>query len=262
MKKYNIATFALCALIAASAAFASGALDKDTLLVGTESTYPPFEFRTPENELVGYDIDIVNIIAERLGKKIEWVDMSFDGLIPALMTHKIDIIAACMRASPERKKKIDFSEVTNPPNPSAFFVLKGNEKASAADFEGKTIAVQIGTLQYNYAIKMKDVTVKTYQRIDDCMREVLYGRVDATLLEGNVGWDYCVKSKDVAGKVVPCAVTDTVGLKEGNALGIAKDEPELLAAIDKVIIDIKATGEFQTLREKWHLGDWLKEIQQ
>ena len=78
----------------ASCAFGASALDKDTLIAGTESTYPPYESRNAKGELEGFDIELAETIAAKLGKKLQWIDMPFDSLIPSLMSGKIDLVAA------------------------------------------------------------------------------------------------------------------------------------------------------------------------
>ena len=127
MKKI-LSIFAVLALILiAGTAFAASVMDKDVIVVGTEGTYPPFEFHDKTGALVGYDIDLFNAVAEKMGKKVEWVDMAFDGLIPALLTNKIDMIAACMSVTSERSKKVNFSDpyvITF----SAFITLKDDDK--------------------------------------------------------------------------------------------------------------------------------------
>jgi ABC-type amino acid transport substrate-binding protein len=253
-----IAAAAVLALSAVSAFGVESALKKDTLVVGTESTFPPFEFRSTDNQLQGYDIDLVEAIAKKLGKKVQWADMSFDGLLPSVMTHKIDMIAACMSATPARQKKVAFSDVTNH-SESAFFVPAGKEQNDVSAFEGKTIATQLGTIQDAYAHAMKGVTVKNYQKTDDCLREVMYGRVDAALIDGPSGWKYS-QSKDFAGKISMCCLVNVATESKGSAFGIAKDDPELLAAVDKALGEMKADGSFQALRDKWGLDDWKKNV--
>jgi len=83
----------LVIVLAATAGWAD-VMAKDVILVGTESTYPPYEFRDEKNNLKGFDIDLMEAIAAKIGKKLEWVDMPFDSLIPALLAKKIDIVAA------------------------------------------------------------------------------------------------------------------------------------------------------------------------
>lgn len=82
---------------------------KDTLIVGTNATYPPFEFLDDKSEVTGFDFDLMAELSKRIGFKYEVLNMSFDGLIPALKSGKIDIAAAAMSATPARKKAVDFS---------------------------------------------------------------------------------------------------------------------------------------------------------
>ena len=98
MKKNLLSALAVVVLgalvLSPAPAAAAGILDRDVIRVGTEATYPPFEYRNDKNEIVGYDIEVVQAIGKHLGKKVDIVDMAFDGLIPALMTAKIDLVAA------------------------------------------------------------------------------------------------------------------------------------------------------------------------
>ncbi len=251
----------LCLLAtSAFAAEAPSAMSKDVWIVGTESTYPPFEFRTSDNELVGFDVDMVTTIAEKLGKKVEWVDMAFDGLIPAMLTHKIDMIAAGMTITPKRLEKIAFSApIYNPL--SAFCVLPENVQKDASGFEGKTLAAQLGSTQDLYIKSMKNVVSKSYQKCDDCLRELLYGRVDAVLLPGPVANGY-LQSKDFKDKVVMCALTEVTKNSVGVAIGMPKDDPELVAAVDKALAEMTEKGEIKAISDKWGLDDWQKSVVQ
>jgi len=86
MRKLAIVLSVFFIILGVNSAWA-GIMDKDVLLVGTESTYPPYEFRDEQGNLVGFDIDLMNVVALKLGKKIEWQDMAFDALIPTLNGH-------------------------------------------------------------------------------------------------------------------------------------------------------------------------------
>ena len=82
----------------------------DVLVVGTEPTFPPFDTTDDEGNIVGFDMDLIKAIAETQGFEVEFRNQEFDGLIPALTTGTIDIIAAGMDASPERAEQVDFSD--------------------------------------------------------------------------------------------------------------------------------------------------------
>ncbi len=158
MKKMLLALLVLA--LAATGGWAD-VMAKDVILVGTESTYPPYEFRDEKNNLKGFDIDLMEAIAAKIGKKIEWVDMPFDSLIPSLLAKKIDIVAAGMSATEERAKKVAFSE-NYEISISAFIVKADNESMKVLDdMKGNTVAVQLGTVQETYSQTIPGVTVKS-----------------------------------------------------------------------------------------------------
>ncbi len=95
----------LLAIVLAATAGWADVMARDVILVGTESTYPPYEFRDEKNNLKGFDIELMEAIAAKIGKKLEWVDMPFDSLIPALLAKKIDIVAAGMAPRRSGRKR-------------------------------------------------------------------------------------------------------------------------------------------------------------
>ena len=136
MKK--ILAIALVALIALSTVFAGGSSEKASvdkltkikesgkLVVGTEAQYAPYEFKDADANFVGCDIWLAQQIADELGVKLEIVDMSFDGIIPAVTSGQVDIGIAAFTATPERAEVIDFSSSYE--TATQFLVVKaGNE---------------------------------------------------------------------------------------------------------------------------------------
>ncbi|MGN0838990.1 MAG: transporter substrate-binding domain-containing protein [Pyramidobacter sp.] len=245
MKKLAV----LCAvvLMGASPLSAATALDKDTLIAATEATYPPYESRNSKNEMIGFDIDLVNIIGEKLGKKIEWVDMAFDSLIPALMTGKVDLVAAGMSATEERAKRVNFSapyEISF----SAFVTSAENPPKNTDELAGKSVAVQIGTVQESFARSLGNVEVKTFQKFDDCVREVMLGRAAATLMDIPVAKKF-VAAKDFAGKVTVAFEKQITGADK--AVAMPKNDTQLTEAVSKIIDDMNKNGEMEALRKKW-----------
>lgn len=237
-----------CAVLSVTATTWAGALDKDTLLVGTESTYPPYEFRDENNNLKGFDIELMEAIAEKLGKKIEWVDMPFDSLIPALLSRKIDIVAAGMSATAERAKKVSFStpyEISL----STFIVKADNDSVSSiADLKGKTVTAQLGTVQDTYAKSLEGVTVKSFQKFDDCVREVSLGRADATLMDKPVALKF-VEQKDFEGKVKIAFDQEITGA--GKALAMNLSETAFADEVNKALEEMVSSGELEELKVKW-----------
>ena len=99
---YSMFKKAMCAAAMCSAVFATSAASaEDKLLVGTESSYAPFEFTNQDGKLVGFDIDLTEAIAKELGLEVEWMQMPFDGLIPAMLTGQVDMAAASFTITEE-----------------------------------------------------------------------------------------------------------------------------------------------------------------
>ncbi|WP_282013024.1 transporter substrate-binding domain-containing protein [Pyramidobacter piscolens] len=231
----------------AAAAFAASAMDKETLIVGTSGAYPPYEFHGQSGDLVGFDVDMTEAIARKLGKKLQWLDMPFDSLLPSLMADKIDLVSAGLSATPERAKRVSFSspyEISY----SAFVTRVDYQPKSADGLAGKTVAVQIGTVQETFARALGNVEVKTYQKFDECVREVALGRVDATLMDIPAAKAY-VKAKDFDGKIAIAFNRQITGADK--AIAISKKNVELTAAVSRIIEEMDKNGELQALRDKW-----------
>lgn len=249
MKKLAVSILAvMCVLVLGCGAWAN-LMEKDTLVVGTESTYPPYESRDTDGNLVGFDVDLMQLIADKLGKKLEWQDMAFDALIPTLVTKRIDIVIAGLSITAERAERVLFSkpyEVTV----SAFVVQTGSPIKDLAALNGKKVAVQIGTVQETYAYTIPGVTVLTFQKFTDCAQEVALGRVDAALMDVPVVREF-IGQKEFAGKI-------ELGFKQvltegGKALAFPLEEKEFAAAVDKILDEIETSGQMAELRKKWNM---------
>lgn len=247
MKKL-MTILAVLVFLSVSAATWAGVLAKDVINVGTESTYPPYESRDENNKLQGFDIELMDSIAEKIGKKINWVDMPFDSLIPALLSKKIDIIAAGLSATAERAKKVAFStpyEISL----STFIVNADNDSIkSIADLQGKVVTVQLGTVQDSYAKTIKGATVKPFQKFDDCVREVSLGRADATLMDKPVAVKF-VAQKDFKGKVKMAFDQEITGA--GKALAMNLGEDDFIKAVNGALDEMVKSGEMAKLKAKW-----------
>lgn len=227
------------------AALAGGAFAAPVLKVGTESTYPPYEFIGPSGKLEGFDVELAEAVAAKLGMEVQWQDMAFDALIPALLTKKIDMIAAGMSATEERAKRVAFS-IPYEESVSAFITRPDGPK-SIEELKGKIVTVQLGTIQDTFADSMEGVTVKKFQKYDDCVREVVLGRADASLMDVPVAKDY-VKSEQFGGKIALFEQKISTGDK---ALAVSKDAPELKEKVDAALKAMEADGSLQALKDKW-----------
>jgi ABC-type amino acid transport substrate-binding protein len=252
--KIFILSVIMSLIVAAPSLAAKSVMDSTVIRVGTEATYPPFEYRSEKNEIVGYDIDVVKALGAHLDKEVELVDMSFDGLIPALLTGKIDMIAAGMTNTEERRKKVDFSDVYYEIE-NAFVTKSENENISKIeDLADKVATVQIGTAQDIFITNTKlPKEIKRFQKNDDALREVLLGRSDFCVVNLTVANAY-LRNNDAFGSTLKIAFRNFIHKQgEGIALAIPKGDTTFQEAINKAMDEMKKSGELSELKKKYQM---------
>ncbi|MBL3592548.1 MAG: transporter substrate-binding domain-containing protein [Synergistaceae bacterium] len=240
MKGCLAALLCLCCLFAVPAS-------AQTVRVGTESTYPPYEFRDASGALVGFDIDLVKLLADRLDWKIRWVEMPFDALIPALEEGEIDLIAACLSCTPERAARVAFSdpyEIT----PSTFVVGDGFFPTGPASLKGKVVAVQPGTAEDRYIRDLGTPLRAPYDRLDEAFAALAAGTVDAVFVDDPVARSYIKNWKD------PNTFRRAFSLKlvgAEKALAVKKSAGDFIDDINRVLLLLREDGSLAELERRW-----------
>ena len=235
----------------AQAAFA-GVMDGEVIRIGTEATYPPFEFRNEKNEIVGYEIDVALEVAEILGKKVEIVDMAFDGLIPALLTGKVDLLAAGMTNTEERRKKVGFSTVYY--DIENAFVVRSDDDSMAGldDLKGKVATVQMGTAQDLFISDTGlPAEIKRFQKNDDALMELKFGRGDFSVLNLTVASAYLKDNKNFSGSLKIAFRNKVHQEGEGIAMAVPKEDEAFLKAVNDAIASMNEKGRFDELKKKY-----------
>ncbi|SFE26020.1 transporter substrate-binding domain-containing protein [Alteribacillus iranensis] len=224
--------------------------ERPTYSVATDNNYVPFEFIDQEtDELVGFDIDLINAIAEEAGFDIEIEQMEFSGIVSAIPSGRFDIGIAGMTITEERKENIDFSQ----PYYDAgliLAVLEGSEEeiSSIDDVDGKTVATRVGSTSEAYLEENTDANIEAFPEITEAYQSVLTGRADAVLYDKpNV--EYYAETEG-GGELV------TVGdLLQGEQYGIAFPKgSELRDEVDEAMDNLKESGEFDEIYNKWFGG--------
>jgi polar amino acid transport system substrate-binding protein len=259
-KERNIMRISMRLAFAATVAFAAaiGAANaQDTLRIGTEGAYPPFNNLTPDGKLEGFDIDIANALCEEMKVKCEFVTQDWDGIIPALQAGKFDAIIASMSITAERAEKVDFTDkyYNTPPAIAApkDTDIKGVTKE---DLAGKTIGVATSTTHFNYSEKTyTDSTLKGYPTSQEFLLDLANGRLDAVNDDISVleGWlatpdGACCK---LVGAITP--VPEIHGA--GAGIAVRKGETELVAKFNAAIQAIRANGKYKAINDKYFSYD-------
>lgn len=227
------------------AAFCSSLSFAQTLRVGTEATYAPFEF-TENGKLTGYDVEIMQAIGKAQGYDVEFVNMPFDGLIPALITSQIDTVIAAMSITPERAQKVDFSEPYY--NSGISLIIRAADKdkyKDVASLKGKRLCAQIGSTGAMNAEKISPKNVAAFNTEPEAFMELSSNGCEAVVNDRPVNLYYIAKTN--------ANVVELPELMSAEQYGIAvkKGNDKVKAIIDAGLEKIKASGEFAKIHEKW-----------
>ena len=224
----------------------------DTYIVAMEPTFPPFDTTDENGELDGFDVDLMNAIAEDQGFEIEWTQLGFDGLIPALESKQIDIIASGMWASPERAKIVDFS-TTYYDSGLVLAVKVDNNTITGADSltSDMKVAAQIGTssadLVQQWEKDGKIAEAKIYDKVNEAVMDLQNGTVDALLNDKPVTTEYMSKQPDKI-KIVGDILNE-----ESYGFAVNKENKDLLDMINAGLQNVIDNGTYDQLLAKWGL---------
>ncbi len=226
-------------------------IEKGVLTFGTNATFPPFEYIGDDGKVTGFDIELGSLIAEKLGLKAKFIDMSFEAILPAIKNKKLDAGIAGLTKTPEREKEAAFSI-------SYFegkqFILTRNDKniENEKSFENLTVATQIGTTANEIAkklsTKVKNLKLKEYDSNDIMVEDLVQKKIDAVILDEIVSKTkeikYKGKIKATDGKVINCPI-------ENSCIACSKENTALLESINTALTEIKNSEKYNELLKKY-----------
>ncbi|CVI57232.1 amino acid ABC transporter substrate-binding protein [Agrobacterium sp. TS43] len=216
--------------------------------------YPPFFAKDASGKWQGWEIDLMDAVCAEMKEKCSIVELSWDGLIPALQTKKFDVIWSSMSNTEERQKIIDFTDKYYN-TPSKLIGAKGEKAgATAEDVKGKTIGIQVATIQSEYYKKYFAGVAdeKTYQTLDEAFQDLAAGRIDYVFgdsivldafVKSDAGKDCCADMGDVADD------KEILGL--GVSGGLRKEDTELKAKLNAAIAAVRASGKYDEITRKY-----------
>lgn len=221
------------------------------LRVGSETTFPPFEYTDDQGKAIGFDVDLSQAIADKLGMKMEFVGMGFDALIPAVNSGSIDMIAAGMNATPEREKAADFSDVYFDQGGFTAIVRKDNTDIHGIDdLKGKIVGAQVGSIPVDMAKALPAAQVKEIDSNSQIFMELEAGTIDGAIMDNAVAMFYLKQGADKDLKLVGEPTKST-----GINLGFKKGNTQLRDDVNKALKELKEDGTYQKIYEKW-FGDY------
>lgn len=234
-------------LFAATAlALVAGPGFSDTIRLGTEGGYPPYNFINEKGEIDGFEKDLGDALCERAKLDCVWVKNDWDTIIPNLVSGNYDAILAGMNPTDERRKSIQFSDEYLPPTPSAFIALSPD-----VDLKDGVIAAQTGTIHASWLAE-NGYTPLEFATGEEGIAAVRNGEAEALFLDKDFLEPY-VKDSDGA---LTFAGEDVI-LAEGISIGLRKSDDALRDEFNTVITEMKQDGSLNEMIHKWFGDDAL-----
>lgn len=260
---------AIALMAAATFGTAQGA-GAETLRVGMECTYAPFNYRTADGTLAGYDVDVAKGVAEIIGADLEYVCQQWDGMIPALLANKFDLIVASMSITDSRLEKIDFS---SPYRDSVGRLVgpEGMEKPLFDDddnpipenFKGLRIGLErASTYEAWFNATLPDADIVLYDGSEPLYLDLRNGRVDAIMTNPmKAHLRFLAKDAGKGFEFVSPPINEEKYFGTGVGIGLRQGQPELKARLDGAIKQLINEGKLTEYALKYfpfpiHNEDW------
>ncbi len=238
MKKF-IALLLMMALMIPMAGLAA-----DTLVLGSNCSFPPFEYIDDNGVATGFDIEIGKLIAEKLGKELVVEDMAFDGLLMALDSGKVDIVLAAMTIRPDRQQHADFSDSYFNAKQTVIVRKDYTGIATLEDIKDKMVSVQDATTGYILAteeLKLPTEKVAAFKNAADAIMELKAGRADCVIIDTAPANVFVSKNDDLM-------ILEGIELPvEDYGVAVKLGNEELLKVVNEVLAEVKASGKYDEL---------------
>ncbi len=249
---------AIATAILAGTAPASAAIEgcPDSIVIGTEGAYPPFNYIDEQGELAGFDIDIANALCDEIGADCSFETQSWAGIIPGLNAKKYDAIIASMSITKERAQKVDFTNKYYQ-TPARFIAPEDmNVEISKDGLSGMTIGVQAATVSANFVSdNYGDIAdIKTYDTQEAATLDLVSGRVDVVFADAlKLKTGFLASDEGSGYEFKGPAFSDPKWFGEGIGIAVRKGEDNLKRCFNAAIANIREDGTYDEISQA-HFG--------
>lgn len=214
------------------------------LVIGTDATYPPFE-SVQGDRFVGFDIELGEAIAAELGAKVRWVNTAFDGIFPALMGKKFDLVMSSVTITEERKQQYAFSEPYY--TAGQIIAVRQSETGiqSLDDLKGQEAGIQINTTAEQALKKRPDVRIRRYDTVDQALLDLSNGNIKAVVGDAPT-LRYMIKRGFPTLTTVGDLLTE-----EHYGIVLRPQDRDLQAAVNAALARLHTSGKFAQLESRW-----------
>ena len=256
--KSRVSTLLAALAVLAVAIFAAGCGSSDDstsggggggekLTVGSDVPYPPFEeFGKSKTEFKGFDIELVEAIAKKIGRTPEFKDTSFDTIFRDLAQGKFDMVASATTITDEREETVDFTNPYYLPSAQSIIVKKGNSDLKTdKDLEGLVVGVQQGTTGEEYVEEEIDTKeLRTYPQGPDTIPALKAGTIDAVVIDRPVAENIIEADSDLE-------ISGGIETEEQYGFVVQQGDEELLDELNEGLQEVIDSGEYKTIYTKW-----------
>lgn len=223
------------------------------LTVGSDIPYPPFE-QGKSGEYTGFDVELMEAIAEKMGRTAEFQDTSFETIFRDVGQGKFEAVASAATITPEREKEVAFSDPYYL-SEQAILVKEGSEITGLADLAGKTVGAQQGTTGLELGKEKAEAgELRPYPEGPDAINALKAGTIEAVIIDAPVAQNAVEEEGGVE-------IAEKVPTEEEYGIAVAKDNTQLLGEINKGLKEVISDGTYTTIFKKWFHLEPPKEFQ-
>lgn len=229
---------------------ASASVARD-VKVAVEGDYPPFSVTLPDGSLTGFSIEMLRAVCKNRGLNCELIKMEFAGMIPALVSGKVDMVGS-LTISEERKRRILFANPTY--RSPVYFIGKTGlrvDPANPSTFDGKTIGVESASIMQCYVDQtLPKAKMKLYTGQLEAQQDLKNGRIDMLVAEGIQARAIFLKSNPDF-SFISDPVTSKSCFGPGTAIALRQDHTELAEIINEGLKAVRADGTYKAINDKY-----------
>lgn len=225
----------------------SSAEDDNTLVVASDAAFPPFEFVDEETkEIIGFDIDLMNAIANQADLDIAYQNVAWDPLLAGMANCQYDMAISAMTITADRAEQFSFSDPYINAGQIVTVTMDNNAIMGPADLEGMTIGAQIGTTGAMEAEAIANTTVKVYDTYELAFLDLANGQIDAVI------GDYPTAAAFVNKNSATLKTVGEVFTDENYGIAFCKGNTALIAKVNDALAALKSEGFIDDLVVKWY----------
>ncbi len=246
----TILTTLACIILIGSFAFAGGGTEEESekIIIATDATWPPMEYIDENKDIVGFDIDLMNLAAEKGGFEVEFRNTAWDGIFAGLASGEYDAVMSSVTITEERQKTMDFSIAYINAGQVLIVRQSTTNVTTLSDMAGMEVGAQIGTTGSFEVEKVQGVVLRTYDELGLAIEDLANGGIDGVVADTPIAADYVLqndKYKSIL-MIVGEPFTD-----ELYGVAVKKGNKEILDQINAGLQQVLGTDEYTELEDKW-----------